>query len=164
MAANSLTEVVRALAQHREGFSGLFSRMGYWPLLPLLELPHRDVAKGLREAFKDFGLSDAEFERVSLRDLVVFALRSESDYWAGLAVRWIADGFPIERLSCVPATRWLPRSVALRGTDIRCFDSSDDMNRAPNKSAAANGGGRRQFVESIPVYQPLSSAVAELGR
>jgi hypothetical protein len=96
MPTRSLPEVVRGLARHREGFTGLIGRMGYVPLLPLLELPHRDVADGLRQAFVDSGLSDAEFQRVSLRDLVVFALRSESDYWADLAVRWLADGFPID--------------------------------------------------------------------
>ena len=96
MPTRSLIEVVRGLAQHSEGFVGLFGRMGYVPLLPLLELPRRDVADGLRQAFIDSGLSDTEFQRVSLRDLVVFALRSESDYWAGLAVRWLADGFPID--------------------------------------------------------------------
>jgi len=96
MARRSLIEVVRRLAQHPEGFSGLFHRMGYLPFLPRLELPRREVAVGLRQAFSDSGLSDAEFQRVSLRDLVVFALRSESDYWAGLAVRWLDDGFPID--------------------------------------------------------------------
>jgi hypothetical protein len=95
MPTRSLTEVVRGLAQHREGFAG-FARIGYVPLLPLLELPQREVADGLRQAFVDSGLSAAEFQRVSLRDLVVFALQSESDYWAGLAVRWLADGFPID--------------------------------------------------------------------
>src|SRR4051794_24733723 len=98
MPTRSLIEVVRGLAQHREGFAGLVGRMGYLPLLPLLELPHRDVADGLQQAFIDSGLSDAEFQGVSLRNLVVFALRSESDYWAGLAVRWLADGFPIDEI------------------------------------------------------------------
>ncbi len=96
MPTRSLNEVVRGLAQHGEGFTGLFGRMCYVPLFPLLEVPHREVADGLRQAFTDSDLSDADFERVSLRDLVVFALRSESDYWAGLAVRWLADGFPID--------------------------------------------------------------------
>lgn len=71
--------------------------MGYVPLLPLLELPRLEVADGLRQAFNDSGLSNAEFEHVSLRDLVVFALRSESEHWAGLAVRWLTDGFPIDK-------------------------------------------------------------------
>jgi hypothetical protein len=84
------------VAKHPDGFAALFGRMSYVPLLPLLELPHRDVAQCLRQAFLDFGLRDADFGSISLRDLVVFALRSESDYWAGLAVRWLADGFPID--------------------------------------------------------------------
>src|SRR5688572_12941196 len=92
----ALSEVIRGLAQHPEGFAGSCDRTGYVALLPLLELRRGEVADGLRQAFSDSGLSAADFERVSLRDLVVFALRSESDYWAGLAVRWISDGFPID--------------------------------------------------------------------
>lgn len=84
------------MAKRPDDFAALFSRMGYLPLLPLLELSHREVEQVLRQSFHDLGLSDADFERISLRDLVVFALRSESDYWTGLAVRWLADGFQID--------------------------------------------------------------------
>lgn len=70
--------------------------MGYVALLPLLELPHREVADGLHRAFLDSSLTDVDFHTVSLRDLIVCALRSESDYWAGLATRWLADGFPFD--------------------------------------------------------------------
>jgi hypothetical protein len=96
MPTGSLTEFVRKLAQHPEGFTSVFRRMGYVSLLPLLELPQREVADGLQQTFRDSGLSDADFESVSLRDLVVCALRSESVHWSGLAVRWLADGFPID--------------------------------------------------------------------
>ena len=96
MPAHSVNEVVEELAKHPEGFSALFRRMGYLPLLPLLELPRQDVVRSLSQSFRDFGLSESDFASVSLRDLVVFALRSESSYWPALAVRWLADGFPID--------------------------------------------------------------------
>ncbi len=96
MPTHSVGEVVQKLAKHPEGFTALFRRMGYVPLLPLLELSYRDVAQSLRQSFREAELSDADFERISLRDLLVFALRSESAYWAGLAVRWLTDGFPID--------------------------------------------------------------------
>jgi len=96
MPAHSISQVVENLAKHPDGFSAVLQRKGYWPLFPLLELPHREVAEGLRQTFCDFGLSEADFQNVSLRDLVVCALRSESDYWFGLAIRWLADGFPID--------------------------------------------------------------------
>jgi hypothetical protein len=89
----SLIEVIRRLAQHPEGFAGVFRRMGYMPLLPLLERPHPEVADGLREAFHASGLGEEDFESVSLHHLVAYALESKSNYWAGLAVRWLADGF-----------------------------------------------------------------------
>jgi hypothetical protein len=96
MPAHSVNEVIEKLAKHPEGFPALFARMGYVPLLPLLELPHRTVVQQLGKSFHDFGLSDANFAAVSMRALVVCALRSESSYWAGLAVHWLADGFPID--------------------------------------------------------------------
>jgi hypothetical protein len=96
MPARSVSEVVEKLAKHPEGFSALFRRMGYLPLLPLLELRQQDVIQGLGRSFRDFGVNEAEFAGVSLRDLVVFALKSESSHWIGLGVRWVADGFPID--------------------------------------------------------------------
>ena len=96
MPVHSVSELVEKLAKHPEGFRRLFRRMGYVPLLPLLELPQQVAVQSLEQSFRDFGLSDADFASVSLRDLVVWALRSESVHWTGLAVRWLADGFPID--------------------------------------------------------------------
>jgi transposase len=70
--------------------------MHYVPFLPLLELPHTKVSQDLRRAFSDCGLTDSDFQTVSLSELVAFALRSSSDHWAGLAVRWLSDGFPLD--------------------------------------------------------------------
>ena len=69
---------------------------------------------------------------------MAFALRSESDYWASLAVRWLADGFPIDETVVCAGDEVV---AAKRGTQNRapCFDTSDDMNRAPNPIALGNG-------------------------
>ena len=96
MPVQSSSEVVERIARHPEGFSGLFRRMHYVPFLPLLELPHTKVSQDLRRAFSACGLTDSDFQTVSLSELVAFALRSSSDYWAGLAVRWLSDGFPLD--------------------------------------------------------------------
>jgi hypothetical protein len=96
MPVHSVNELVEKLAKHPEGFAVLFRRMGYVPLLPLLELPQQVVVQSLEQSFRDFGLSSADFASVSLRDLTVCALRSESAHWTSLAVRWLADGFPID--------------------------------------------------------------------
>lgn len=96
MTLHSVNELVEKLAEHPEGFPALFRRMGYVPLLPLLELPQQVVVQSLEQSFHDFDLSSADFAGVSLRDLVVCALRSESGHWTCLAVRWLADGFPID--------------------------------------------------------------------
>ena len=96
MPVHSVNELVERLAKHPEGFQALFRRMSYVPLLPLLELPQRVVVQSLEQSFRDFGLSSEDFASVSLRDLVAFALRSESARWTSLAVHWLADGFPID--------------------------------------------------------------------
>jgi len=93
----SVNELVEKLAKHPEGFSGLFRRMGYVPLLPLLELPQQTVVQSFEQSLRDYGLSSADIACVSLSDLVVCALRSESVHWTSLAVRWLADGFPIDQ-------------------------------------------------------------------
>jgi hypothetical protein len=96
MAVSSCKEVVEKFAGHPEGFSGLFRRLSYVTLLPLLELPHTVVSADLKQAFLDTGLAESNFQQVSLAQLVAFALRSPSHYWSGLAVQWLLDGFPIE--------------------------------------------------------------------
>ena len=70
--------------------------MHYVPFLPLLELPHTQVTDELRSAFLANGLTDADYQSVSLSELVAFAIRSSSNYWLGLAVRWLEDGFPLD--------------------------------------------------------------------
>jgi hypothetical protein len=96
MSIHSINELVEKLARHPDGFPGLFRRMGYVPLLPLLELPQRVVVQDLEQSFRECGLTDADFGSISLRDLVVFALGTESVHWISLAVGWLADGFPID--------------------------------------------------------------------
>ena len=112
MPTRSLIEIVRRLAQHPEVFAGLTCH-GYVSLLPLLEFPQSEVSGSLQQAFLDSGLSREDFESVSLRDLVVFALRSESDYWAGLAVHWLATGSRWTMSSFVPGDEMI---AARRGT------------------------------------------------
>jgi hypothetical protein len=70
--------------------------MHYVPFLPLLELPHTQVTVELRGSFLAHGLTDSDYQSVSLSELVAFALRSSSNYWLGLAVRWLEDGFPVD--------------------------------------------------------------------
>lgn len=96
MPVQTASEVVERLAKHPEGFTGLFGRMGYVPLLPLLELPYPTAAQDLRSAFEACGLSDSDYQRVSLSELLACALSSWSVHWTALAVRWLLDGFPLD--------------------------------------------------------------------
>jgi hypothetical protein len=85
------------LATHPEGFGGLFIRMGYMVLLPLLELPYPEVNGRLVEALTAAGVPESEAQAVSLRELVGFALQRASPYWAGQAVAWLEAGIPLDR-------------------------------------------------------------------
>src|SRR4051812_12191293 len=95
MVYDSCAEVVRMLAKEPEGFSGMFGRMGYVALLPLLRLPYPMVLSDLPTALADAGLSPGEVAQISLSRLVVCALCAAPESWANLAVEWLAQGFPI---------------------------------------------------------------------
>lgn len=84
------------LAKKPEGFSGVFQRMGYTALLPLLRLPYRGVLGQLPKALADACACPDVASQISPSALVSFALRSQSEFWAGLAIRWLSDGFPID--------------------------------------------------------------------
>jgi len=92
---DSCSDVIAMLAARPEGFSGIFRRMGYVALLPLLRLPHQLVSRDLPQALAEFGMSKDEAEQISLSALVAFALRSSSEFWVGRAIGWISDGFPV---------------------------------------------------------------------
>lgn len=84
------------LANKPEGLNGVFRRMGYTALLPLLRLPHRRVLTELPEALAAAGAAPDGAAQASASALVAFALRSPAEFWAGLAIRWLEDGFPID--------------------------------------------------------------------
>ena len=70
---------------------GLHERMrthSYVPLLCLLELPYPTVAARFTERFQ---LPDSELCR-----LAEFALASDSDYWAELALSWLEQGLLLD--------------------------------------------------------------------
>ena len=93
----SLDTFAAELTAHPEGFSGLFDRMGYLALLPLLEFPYPVVAERLVSALTGSGVPEARAKAVSLRELVGFALRRATPYWASRAVVWLEAGFPLDQ-------------------------------------------------------------------
>src|SRR5947209_7509798 len=82
----SLDTFAAELAAHPEGFGGLFDRMGYLVLLPLLGFPYPVVAERLVVALADAGVPETQAKAVSLRELVGFALLRATPYWAAQAV------------------------------------------------------------------------------
>jgi hypothetical protein len=96
MQAQTPKQFVEKMALNAEGFAGLFRRLQYLPLLPLLELPQKTVVQELERAFIDCGVAESDFREVSLSALVAFALRHGSEYWTGLAVHWLTEGFPVD--------------------------------------------------------------------
>jgi hypothetical protein len=93
----SLDAFAADIANHPEGFGRLFDRMGYWFLLPLLQLPYPEVAERLVSSLTNAGVPETQAKAVSLRELVGFALQRASPYWASRAVVWLEAGFPLDQ-------------------------------------------------------------------
>lgn len=93
----SLDAFASELASHAEGFDGLFDRMGYLVLLPLLEFPYPEVDERLVTSLTRSGLPEAQARAISLRELLGFALQRATPYWASRAVVWLEAGFPFDR-------------------------------------------------------------------
>jgi hypothetical protein len=90
----SLDAFAAELATHPEGFGGLFDRMGYLVLLPLLEFSYPDVNERLVTDLTGSGVPE---NQVSLRELVGFALQRATPYWASRVVIWLEAGFPFDQ-------------------------------------------------------------------
>lgn len=93
----SLDGFVADLAGHPEGFVGLFARMGYLPLLPLLELPYPEVRGRLIAVLTGANIPEEVARSVSLHALVKFAVARSTPYWVEQAVGWLEAGFPLDQ-------------------------------------------------------------------
>jgi len=90
-------EICAGLATRPEAWAKICEGQSYIPLLPFLEHPYSAVMAQLVDRLVAVGLARAEAERVSLRQLVVFALTGPMRWgWGGYAVSWIEAGFPID--------------------------------------------------------------------
>jgi hypothetical protein len=78
---------------HGEKMKDEFS---YVWLLPLLEKPFQTAALDLPDAVKALSEKYALAAEITLQPLVITALTSHSEYWSGLALNWLEDGFPID--------------------------------------------------------------------
>ena len=82
--------LARATAALGSGHSGQHCL----PLLPLLEYPR---LKGVEEIVEGASKCAAFRDRADTlaSSVVAFALSEASQYWVGLALAWLEDGFPI---------------------------------------------------------------------
>lgn len=72
----------------------VFERGNMVPVLVLLE--HRyDIARCALEQWASVAAPQVSIPAL-LRDIALAALRSGSDYWAGLAVNWLESGLPFD--------------------------------------------------------------------
>ncbi|GAB7529183.1 hypothetical protein PS3A_15920 [Pseudomonas sp. 3A(2025)] len=65
-------------------------------LLPLLEKPYDAVKLDLPVALSALKIKSALPAKVSLRQVLVTALESDSDYWFQRAIKWLDEGFPVD--------------------------------------------------------------------
>jgi hypothetical protein len=90
-------EICAGLVRHPDAWAKVCEGQNYIPLLPFLEHPYPAVVAQLIDRLVAAGLARAEAERISLRQLVVFALTGPMRRgWGGYAVSWIEAGFPID--------------------------------------------------------------------
>jgi len=93
----TIEEICAALAARRDAWAKVCEGQSYIPLLLLLEHPYPAVVAQLVDRLVAAGVARAEAERVSLRQLVVFALTGPMRWaWGGYAVSWIEAGFLID--------------------------------------------------------------------
>jgi len=94
---STFEEVCKSLAAHPEAWAKICHGQSYIPLLPVLEHAYDFIVMRLVDGLVGAGLPRAEVERVSLRELVVFALSGPMRWgWGGYAVSWIEAGFPVD--------------------------------------------------------------------
>lgn len=72
-------------------------------LLPLLEKPFATAALDLPEAVSALSEKYTLPTGIALQPLVITALTSDSDYWTGLALKWLEDGFPVGMIALASA-------------------------------------------------------------
>lgn len=65
-------------------------------LLPLLEKPFETAALDLPDAASALSKKYTIPADIALQPLVITALTSHSEYWSGLAFKWLEDGFPVD--------------------------------------------------------------------
>jgi hypothetical protein len=64
------------------------------PLLPLLEHTWTNVVQSVSVAVSDYDGLEEKKDTLP-EEVVLFALRETSQYWVGLALGWLEDGFPV---------------------------------------------------------------------
>jgi pimeloyl-ACP methyl ester carboxylesterase len=90
-------QICEGLATHPDAWRRIREEQLNIPLLPFLEHPYSTVAARLIDGLAAAGIPRAEAQRVSLRELVVFALSGPMRWtWGGYAVSWIEAGFSID--------------------------------------------------------------------
>jgi len=65
-------------------------------LLPLLEKPYESVKLDLSAALSALEIKRSLPAEISLREVLVTALESDSQYWSQLAIKWLDEGFPVD--------------------------------------------------------------------
>jgi hypothetical protein len=74
----------------------MIEEFSYVWLLPLLEKPLETAALDLSDAVRALGEKHTLPADIALQPLLIIALTSHSEYWPGLALKWLEDGFPMD--------------------------------------------------------------------
>ncbi|NWD45373.1 hypothetical protein [Pseudomonas yamanorum] len=74
----------------------MIEEFSYVWLLPLLEKPLETAALDFPDAVRALGEKHTLPADIALQPLVITALTSHPEYWPGLALKWLEDGFPMD--------------------------------------------------------------------
>ncbi|NBF10812.1 hypothetical protein [Pseudomonas sp. Fl4BN1] len=91
-------------------------------LLPLLERPHESVTADLDNAIAALNIAPPLPEPIALREVLLTALGSDSEYWSRCAARWLEQGFPLDADLCESVLLYASRkmfSQPIRHTLVR---------------------------------------------
>lgn len=96
-----------------------FRERGLMPALPILESAWPEMRRQVDIARKDLRIQ----ESFPFESLVLYALQWPTDYWPGLVVDWIAQGFPtsesvLQGLQLIASKKYFPQRLRHRASAL----------------------------------------------
>jgi hypothetical protein len=86
--------------ERNESIIPLLNERNLRSLLPCLQKPYKEIIWLIEDALARQNLSREILNTFPIRDLILLALRSQSDFWASRALEWLENFQPDEDVIC----------------------------------------------------------------